>query len=248
MRILDKLRDEDREVLLLRTIPPFLSVLFVILLAILLIVLPFVSDGLSYINNLVLGITAVTVLCYTYLTYKLYQTTFDSNRISSFSGLLVDKGAVEKENVIKIANKTRNSVLNVYIVSFLIDSKCQGKDILLYEEIQPFIHPDQPIVQSDILREPFRSGLLKKNFESFEKENGYHLVIGLLTPLMKKRKEAMVFYFENKDANLLNLRFEHRHHSNETKIHKSCFDFIWDAYKEYKKAGRSGAKKKHGRS
>jgi len=201
-----------------------------IFLTILLVVLPFVNSPLTDISDVILAATAVVLLCYTYITFKLYETTHDSKRILSFSGLFVDKKAVEEHNVIKIENNTEHSVLNVYIISFLITSRCKPE--VLYDEIQPFIHPRQPIAQSDILKN-FRSDLdLEEKFAKFTRSPGYHLVIGLLTPQMKKSEEAMIFYFEN--TNLSDRKFEHRHYNNKQVIYKSSLGYIWKEYKKYK--------------
>ena len=79
------------------------KVLYVIL-AILIMILPFsnlllsqlfptfpVSNEGGNITDAILAATAVALLCYTRITKELYKTTFDSNRLNSFSGLFVDK-------------------------------------------------------------------------------------------------------------------------------------------------------------
>lgn len=203
------------------------------LLAILLMLLPLMNSLLTHISDIIQSTMAVVLLYYAYFTFKLYETTHDSNRILSFSGLFVDKEEVEKENIIKIENNTNRSVLNVYIISFLIDSTYKPEK--LYSEIQPFIHPEHPIVQSDILKN-FRTDLgLEEKFTEFTRSPGYHLVIGLLTPQMKEDKEVMIFYFENKNTDLSNLEFEHRHYNNKQEIYKSSFGYIWKEYKKYEK-------------
>jgi len=213
------------------------KVLYVIL-AILIMILPFsnlllsqvfpilpVSNEGGNITDAILAATAVALLCYTRITKKLYKTTFDSNRLNSFSGLFVDKKSIEEQNVIKVENNTNNSVLDVFIISFLFSEEYKPK--LLYKEIQPFIHPKQPIVQSDILKD-FRPDLdLGEKFSKFSNGQGFHLVIGLLTPLMEK-KEAMIFYFNS----LSEQKFQHRHYNNKQKIYKASITYIW---KEYQK-------------
>ena len=204
------------------------SVLTILSLAVVLVIDSMLTDDCDF----VLAITAAIVFWYTYYTRELYNTTSDSNRILSFSGLYVDKKAVEEDRVIKIQNNTQHSVLDVCIISFLISSTCEPK--VLYDEIQPFIHPRQPIAQSDILKD-FRPDLdLEAKFDEFSRKPGCHLVVGLLTPQMKKEQEGMIFYFENKttDVRCDLLKFEHRHHNKNTEIYKSSLKYMWEKYEE----------------
>ncbi|MCK4348401.1 MAG: hypothetical protein KAW47_07275, partial [Thermoplasmatales archaeon] len=140
-------------------------------------------------------------------------------------GLFVDKKSIEEQNVIQVENNTNNSVLDVFIISFLFSE--EYKPELLYKEIQPFIHPKQPIVQSHILKDFSPDLDLEEKFSKFSKDQGFHLVIGLLTPLMEK-KEAMIFYFNS----LSEQKFQHRHYNNKKKIYKASITYIW---KEYQK-------------
>jgi len=181
------------------------------------------------ISDIILAATAVALLCYARTTQDLYKTTFDSNRLNSFTGLFINKEEIEKRNIIKVDNNTNNSVLDVFIISFLCSDGWKIES--LYKEIQPFIHPKQPIGQSDVLKD-FRPDLnLRDKFCEFSKNEKYHLIIGLLTPLMKK-SEAMIFYFEN-TSGLPELKFEHRHYDNKQRIYKESVKYIW---KEYRKA------------
>ena len=209
-----------------------------LLLAILMVVVPFArfilpeaSTLTDFYSDLILAITAVIVLSYTWITHRLYKTTHDSNRILSFSGLVVDKAAPKEKCQIIIENNTQNSALNVYIISFLIDSACERK-CTVDQEIQPFIHPKQPIEQSDIINEK-----IPNNCPDFS-QSPYHLVIGLLTPLMKKgEKEAMLFYFKDNDPP--NRDFQHLHYHSKTKIYESSFQYVWDQYEKYKRKTNS---------
>ncbi len=168
--------------------------------------------GSINLNNYLLSITGLLIAIYTYSTYKLYQTTFDTNRLVYFSTLNVNKAKLENKSIIQIENRSKHIIKDVYIGSFLFTS--DGEHVILYDEIQQLITKSYPIIQSGILEYPFRKKYAdedKKRKEYKEKNlterlsdflNEHwkssppkvHLVIALRTPLMTDRETFLFFY------------------------------------------------------
>ena len=80
--------------------------------------------------------------------------------------LIVNRACLENEKVIKIENKEDRIAYDVYIASFLFTQS--GNEFLcLYDEIMQFIAADYSVVQSDILKAPYRSDFAREDVNKY---------------------------------------------------------------------------------
>lgn len=101
------------------------------------------------------AISALSVVLFGIYTYIFQMEMIRFNRFSHRPSLLVDKREIQNR-IIKIENTNDDLAYDIYIASFLVS--LDGKDhVILYDEFQGFIAKTDPVVQADILQQPFRN-------------------------------------------------------------------------------------------
>jgi hypothetical protein len=193
------------------------------------------------------AISALSVVLFGIFTYIFQVEMIRFNRFSHRPSLLVDKDEIQNR-VIKIENTNDDLAYDIYIASFLVSH--DGKaHVILYDEFQGFIAKADPVVQGDILKQPFRNDSesvdttrygtpLKDRLKSFIKQHSgqrLFLVVALRSPF-QENTDTPLFIFGTlpvskiEDANWNSVHFEY-----DSPLYRTALKV---AHKSFKKRSR----------
>jgi hypothetical protein len=155
--------------------------------------------------------SALCVLAFGVYTYLFQLELIRFNRLGHRPSLIVNRTELEQKRVIQIENREQRIAYDVYIGSFLVvEDTCDH--VILYDEVQAFVAQDYPVVQSDILKPPFRANFVRDDETKYggsldtrivrflAARNGRPVILVIaLRNLLQEPSEAVMFFFRASD-------------------------------------------------
>lgn len=187
--------------------------------------------------------SALCVLVFGVFTYLFQSDMIRFNRLGHRPSLIVNRAELERNRVIQIENREQRIAYEVYIGSFLF-SEDASDHVVLYDEIQAFVAQDYSVVQSDILRPPFRSnfqtedqskygGSLEARLTRFlatTQGRSVVLVIALRTQLQEPSEAALFFFGAGGIDRLEAAQWQSIHLSRVTDLYRAAFSVANEHY------------------